>query len=297
MAVQNGSTCEEGSGLDVRNIVESIAEGSRYMELTVYDSAVGSNRVFRLFTDDGTRILKIYGSPAHQRREFHALQALGGLSGMPVLLDRRDEAESAWALFADSGKWNLGSLPENEGLARRAGQLLHDVHNSGAQVSNLARGIDADWVATDFFSALRRLERYRGRLRLPGDLFERARSVAAPSASAPKVSHARISPERIVVDDGGTVTLIGWEWATLAPPEWDLSRAVWLIGSRIGERAASAFQEGYGLTLDAERLERWTVYHSTMALLFRADDSLTSGSGAGLDYLIAELHRSIAAAS
>ncbi len=151
--------------------------------------------------------------------------------------------------------------------------------------------------ATDFFSTQRRLERYCGKLRLPGDLFERARSVAAPPASEPKVSHARISAERVVVDDGGTVTLIGWKWATLAPPEWDLSRAVWLIGSRIGERAASAFQAGYGRTLDSEQLERWTVYHTTMALLFRADDSLTSGSGASLDYLIAEFHRSIAAAS
>jgi aminoglycoside phosphotransferase (APT) family kinase protein len=216
---------------------------------------------------------------------------------MPNLLDRRDDPESAWALFADSGKWNLGSLPENEGLAQRAGEILRSVHESGAEVSNLTRGIDADWVATDFTSALRRLQRYRGKLRLPGDLFVRARSVAPPPATEPKVSHAHLSAERVVVDDGGAVTLIGWEWATLAPPEWDLSRAAWLIGTRVGERAAIAFQEGYGRTLVPAELERWTVYHTAMLLLFRADDSLRSGSGADLDYLISELHRSVAAAA
>jgi hypothetical protein len=282
-AVQNESyETERAPGVDVQTIIDNVAAGSRFQELTLGQSAQGSNRVFRLFTDDGTRILKIYGSPAHQRREFHALQALGGLEGMPNLLDRRDDPESAWALFADSGKWNLGSLPENEGLAQRAGEILRSVHESGAEVSNLTRGIDADWVATDFTSALRRLQRYRGKLRLPGDLFVRARSVAPPPATEPKVSHAHLSAERVVVDDGGAVTLIGWEW---------------VIGTRVGERAAIAFQEGYGRTLVQTELERWTVYHTAMLLLFRADDSLRSGSGADLDYLISELHRSVAAAA
>ena len=43
-------------------------------------------------------------------------------------------------------------------------------------------------------------------------------------------------------------------------------------------------------------LERWTVYHSAMLLLFRADDSSKSGTGSDLDYLITEFHRSVASA-
>jgi hypothetical protein len=90
--------------------------------------------VFRLYTDDGTRILQVYGSPAYQRHEFRALQGLGGISGVPVLLDRFEDENITWALFADAGKWNLGSLLENEGLARRAGEILQVIHNSGAKV-------------------------------------------------------------------------------------------------------------------------------------------------------------------
>jgi hypothetical protein len=71
---------------------------------------------------------------------------------------------------------------------------------------------------------------------------------------------------------------------------------VWALGTRVGDRAASAFQEGYGRELTRGELERWTVYHIAMLLLFRADDSLRSGSSADLDYLISEFHRSAAGA-
>ena len=284
------------ANLDVRSIAESQAQGGRFQELTLGKATSGRSRVFRLFTPEGTRVLKIYGSPALQRRESHALQALGGLEGLPVPLNREDDLETPWVLFADAGKWNLSSLPENAALTRRAGEILRNVHESGAKVSNLARGIDADWIATDFYSALRRLQRYRGRLRLPAEIFARANTVPPPAASEPLVSHARSAPKRFLVDDGGAVTLVGWEWATLAPPKWDLTRLTWLIGSQVGDRAAAAFQEGYGRTLSTPELERWTVYHSAMLLLFRADDSSTSGTSADLEYLISEFHRSVAAA-
>ena len=282
--------------MDVRSIAESLAQGGRFQELTLGKTGSGRSRVFRLFTPTGTRILKVYGSPALQRRESHALAALGGMDGLPTLLDRRDDLEMPWVLFADAGNWNIGSLPENTGLAHRAGEILRSVHESGAKISNLQRGIDADWVETDFYSALRRLERYRGRFRLPAELFARANAVPPPPASEPLVSHSRGEPKRLLVNDTGNVTLIDWEWATLAPPEWDLSRLVWLIGSQVGERAALSFQEGYGRELSRPELERWTVYHSAMLLQFRAEDSSRSGTGADLEYLIAEFHRSVAAA-
>ena len=286
------AAAEKGTcAVNARSIAESVAGGGRFQELTLGEAG-GGNRVFRLFAPDGTRILKIYESHGHQRREFHALQALGAVDGTPALIDRYEDETTTWAMFADAGKWNLGSLPENEGLARRAGAI----HDSGAKVSNLARGIDADMIATDFYSAIRRLQRYRGRLRLPADLFARASAIPPPPATEPKVCHAKVAPRRFVVDDGGSVTLIGWEWATLAPLEWDLTRAVWLLSTRVGDRAAEAFQEGYGRALRRGEVERWTVYHIAMELLFKADDSLRSGSGADLDYLISKFHRSVAGA-
>ena len=155
------AAAEKGTcAVNARSIAESVAGGGRFQELTLGEAG-GGNRVFRLFAPDGTRILKIYESHGHQRREFHALQALGAVDGTPALIDRYEDETTTWAMFADAGKWNLGSLPENEGLARRAGAI----HDSGAKVSNLARGIDADMIATDFYSAIRRLQRYRGRLR------------------------------------------------------------------------------------------------------------------------------------
>lgn len=282
--------------MDVRSIAEELANGGRFQELTLGEATSGRSRVFRLFTPEGTRVLKIYGSAALQRRESRALQALGGVDGIPTPLARDDDTDHPWVLFADAGKWNLGSLPENGNLAFRAGEILRGVHDSKAEISNLARGIDADWVATDFYSALRRLQRYRGRLRLPAEIFARASAVPPPPASEPMVSHARAAPKRFVVDDGGAVTLLAWEWATLAPPEWDLSRVVWMLATRVGDRSAEAFQKGYGRELTRAELERWTVYHSAMLLLFRADDSTKSGTGADLDYLISEFHRSVAAA-
>jgi aminoglycoside phosphotransferase (APT) family kinase protein len=282
--------------LDVRTIADELANGGRFQELTLGEATSGRNRVFRLFTPEGTRVLKVYGSPALQRRESHALQALGGVDGLPTPLDRKDDSDHPWVLFTDAGKWNLGSLPENTNLAFRAGEILRGVHDSKAQISNLVRGIDAEWVATDFYSVLRRLQRYRGRLRLPAEIFARASAVPPPPATEPMVSHARAAPKRFVVDDDGAVTLISWEWATLAPPEWDLSRVAWMLGTRVGDRSAEAFQKGYGRGLTGAELERWTVYHSAMLLLFRADDSSKSGTGADLDYLISEFHRSVAAA-
>ena len=38
--------------------------------------SVGSNRVFRIWGEERSRILKVYGTPTRERRERHALDAL-----------------------------------------------------------------------------------------------------------------------------------------------------------------------------------------------------------------------------
>lgn len=279
--------------METHQLIERLAKGNRFQELTSGERAMSANRIFRIWGDP-SRIVKVYGTPARERRERHALTALRGLSGIPSVIDRGSEGDRHWAIFADAGRWNLGTLPENPGMARRAGEILRRVHDLEPDpMSNLARGIDQEWVAVDFISTFRRLDRYRGRLNIPADLLEAARAVRPPFASAPRSSHTNPSPEHFLVADGGDITLINWEWATLAPPEWDLSKAAWLLGLRSGPTAAAALIEGYGKPIDAVQLDRWTVYHAGMTLGHEADNRFSARFD-DLRYLVEELQRAVA---
>lgn len=277
-------------------VAERLARGGRIQQLSRGDRALGANQVYRLWIDTGSQILKTYGTAARARRERHALESLGELDGTPTLIDRGADGEVHWALFADAGRWNLGALPENPGHARKAGQILRSLHESSPDaMSNLARGIDQDWVAVDFVSTFRRIERYRGRIGLSAEAVQRARQIRPPFASEPRSSHTNANPENFLVDDDGNVTLINWEWATLAPPEWDLSKAVWLLGLKAGPIAADALQDGYGRRFEPEQLDRWTVYHAGMMLVFEAENTIRTGGG-NFEFLAAELKRATSGA-
>ena len=84
--------------------------------------------------------------------------------------------------------------------------------------------------------------------------------------------------------------LIDWEWATMAPPEWDVSLASWQIANLLGAEAAEAFLDGYGTSVETERLQSWIAYHSAMIMLDAAE---TRG---GRLYDLAPLVRSMAEA-
>jgi len=278
-------------------LAERLGDGGRIEDLSGSSKGLGVNRVFRLWSDNGSRILKIYGTPARERRERHALEALEGLDGLPSILDRGSDGDLVWALFDDGGRWNLALLPENPGLARSAGAIMRAVHESAPNpMSNLARGIDQEWVAVDFVSTFRRLERFRRRVGIGADLLQAAREVRPPFASAPRAAHTDPKPANFLIDDDGNVTLINWEWATLAPPEWDLSKAAWQIGLRAGPAAAEALQEGYGKTLESVQLDRWIVYHAGMTLVFEAEQHVSTGSAESYSDLVEELQRAVAGA-
>ncbi len=278
-------------------VAQKLAEGDRIHELTGTERGQSANRIYRIWVGDNTRIAKIYGTPARERRESHALEALGSLAGTPKLVDRGLEGETHWAIFEDAGRWNLGTLPENPGLARKAGAILRSVHETPSEkVSNLSRGMDQEWVAVDFLSTLRRLERYRGRLHISGELLANAREVRPPFASDPRTAHTNPVPDNYVVDDSGNITLIAWEWATVAPVEWDLSKATWLLGLNAGPLASAAFQEGYGRTLDQYQLDRWIVYHSAMTLVFRVERAMDAAIGTH-DLYLSEFRRAVAAST
>lgn len=280
--------------MDPAEIAQQFAQGGGYAELTSPGGAAGANRVFRIWYGGESRVLKVYGAQSRRRREERALEMLGGLPGLPVVLDRGVDGDLHWVLFRDAGQWSLGALPENQGLAQSAGRILVALHRfEGEAFSNLARGIDQEWVTVDFLSTYRRLERYRGRLNISQKLLAAARAVRPPFASEPRVAHTNPAPNNFVVDASGNVTLIGWEWATMAPPEWDLSRASWLLNLRSGLATARALEEGYGTRLAPAQLDRWTVYHVGMMLVYETENRL-AGRLDDLRDLVAELQRAVA---
>ncbi len=285
--------------MDAYELATRLAVGGRVQDLTGPNRRVGANHLYRIWTDgDGSRILKVYGTPARERRERHALDALSSIDGIPRIIDRGIVEGTVWATFADAGRWNLATLPENSGLAQKAGEILRTVHDSAPNpLSNLSRGIDQEWVTIDFASTMRRLLRYRGKLGVPLDLIEAASNVTPPFASEPRAAHTDPGPRNFLVDDDGNVTLINWEWATLAPPEWDLSKAIWLVGRSSGPQAAEALQRGYGKSMDPAQLDRWVVYHAAMNLVYEAEQQLSGVSKEPYQDLVAELQRAVAGAT
>ena len=282
-----------GVTIDAYAIAERVAAGNRFQDLTRPTKALAKNHHFRIWRDNASVLLKIYGTPARERRETHALAALSGIPGIPVKLDGVGTEEESWALFEDPGQWSLGSLPDNPDAARRCGELLRSVHGSDpTKVSNLSRGIDATWVDVDHASTMRRLARYRGRVGIDAELYADIAAVPPPRASEPLPAHTDPTPEHFIVDDD-SVTLVDWEWATLAPPEWDLSKATWLLSQLTGAAVTEALQEGYGRKLQGIQLNRWIVYHAAMHLVYEAEQRMTERSAESDAVIVEQLRRAV----
>jgi aminoglycoside phosphotransferase (APT) family kinase protein len=287
-----------GGIIDAYGIAARIAAGDRFQDLTRPTKSLATNSHFRIWRDDGSVLLKVYGTPARERRESHALAALSGRQGIPVKLDGVSTEDEAWALFKDPGQWSLGSLPESAETAQRAGELLESVHTSDpSKLSNLARGIDAEWVDVDHASTMRRLARYRRRVGIDAELYSDIAAVPPPEASSPLPAHTDPTPEHFVVDDDGNITLVDWEWATLAPPEWDLSKAVWLLNTQAGATAAQALQQGYRRMLGKIQLNRWIVYHAAMHLVYEAEQHMSDHGADAYASTVAELSEAAALAN
>lgn len=253
--------------MEFEELVRTIAP-----DATFKDISSGSNKVFRLLQETGdTSILKVYTGTSRERRERHALDALAGVLGVPSILDRGTLDGRHWIRMTDGGTWDLASLPRNLDIVRSAGRVLRGVHESTGKLSNLANSIDDANIDAHYMSTLDRLERYRRRLTFAPEMLNAARAAGAPHASSPRPAHTRPTPEQFVVTEGGQVTLIDWEWATMAPPEWDVSLASWQLANLLGDQAAAAFVEGYGAAVSAARLRPWIAYHAAMIMLDAAE--------------------------
>ncbi|MFZ0626637.1 MAG: aminoglycoside phosphotransferase family protein [Acidimicrobiia bacterium] len=272
--------------MDAKELVAKHHPNGLVRELTS-----GANKVFRVINGDQSSIVKVYPVTSRERRERHALEALAAVPGVPRIVGHDTEGEMAWLEMNDAGHWNLASLPKNLEAVEASGAALKGVHSSKAEITNLAAGIDADYVLSHYRSTIERLGRYRRRFGMDQAVLDRALQLEPPLATAPVPSHTKPVLSKFVVDEDGAVTIVDWEWATLAPPEWDLTLAVWRLAARIGEDAAAAFRSGYGAELPESRYRPWVAYHSAMMMLEAAE--VREGRLGDLSYLVDDLSSAV----
>lgn len=254
--------------MDALTLVGRIAPRASVREVTRVDGGP-KNRVFRLLEEGGRHsVVKIYATPGRERRERHALEALEGIDGVPHLIDRGVTPDgTAWVQVTDGGGWTLRSMTRNLDVITRAGRVLRGVHECTRPITNLEGGLDGEYIGTHYGSTIQRLERYRRKLGIPPEVLEAAAEAPPPVSSKPVTSHTHPTPDKFLVSDEGEVMLVDWEWATLAPPEWDVSLATWTLARLHDADASEAFLDGYGHELTRARLESWTAYHAATKLL------------------------------
>jgi aminoglycoside phosphotransferase (APT) family kinase protein len=261
-------------------------------EATVRELSAGSNRVFRVVNQDGSSfIVKVYPVASRERRDRRALESLLGVRGVPTIIDSGLDGEIAWITMSDAGHWNLASLPKNLTTIEAAGSILRGVHDTDAEITNLATSIDDEYVKSHYHSTISRLGRFRRRFELEQRVLDAALEMTPPTASKSVTAHTRPTPEKFVLDENGQVTLVDWEWATLAPPEWDLTLAVWRFAAILGEDAAAAFRRGYGADLAESYYRPWVAYHAATMMLDAAE--IREGRLGDLSYLVTDLTEAV----
>jgi len=266
--------------MDAKELVTTL-----HPNATVRELGAGANKVFRVLEgDEGSSIVKVYPVASRERRERHALEALASTASVPRILGNGTSGDMAWMRMTDGGRWNLANLPKNLEVVELAGQALRGIHSSSGKITNLAAGIDAEYVLIHYRSTIERLGRYRRRFGMEQVVLDKALELEPPLATAPASAHTRPVLTKFVVNDDSEVTIVDWEWATLAPPEWDLTLAVWQFAGRIGEDAAAAFRSGYGAELPESRYRPWVAYHAAMMMLEAAE--VREGRLGDLQYLV-----------
>ena len=273
--------------MNPRELVQTLYPNERVREL-----AAGANSVFRVTQNEtDSSIVKVYPVASREKRERHALQALAGIDGVPRVLNNGIEGELAWLRMTDGGAWNLVNLPKNLKAIEGAGRTLRNLHVAKAEITNLTVGIDAEYVRNHFSSTIQRLGRFRRKFGMDQRVLDAALEMDPPLATSPVPIHTKPMPSKFVVNDEGDVTLVDWEWATLGPPEWDLTIAVWQFATKFGEDAAAAFRSGYAADLPESRYRSWVAYHAAMMMLDAAE--VREGRLGDLSYLVDDLRGAV----
>lgn len=273
--------------MNPKELAETSNPGSTIREL-----AAGSNHVFRVIAENGsTSIMKVFPVASRERRERRALESLSGVAGVPAIIESGISGDLAWITMNDAGQWNLANLPKNLAAIEAAGQVLRGVHDAAAEITNLVTSIDEEYMKSHYQSTITRLGRFRRRFELDQRVLDAALEMTPQVASKSVTAHTRPTPNKFVVSEAGAVTLVDWEWATLAPPEWDVTLAVWRFAALVGEDAAAAFRSGYGAELAESSYRPWVAYHSATMMLDAAE--VREGRLGDLSYLVDDLTEAV----
>jgi aminoglycoside phosphotransferase len=272
--------------MEARELVTKLHPDALVRELSS-----GANKVFRVIEGEQSTIVKVYPVASRERRERHALEALADLPTVPKIIEHGTHDEMAWLQMNDAGHWNLANLPKNLDTMEAAGAALRGIHDSNADITNLAAGIDADYVLSHYRSTIERLGRYRRRFGMDQAVLDRALLLEPPIATDPVPAHTKPTLSKFVIDESGAITIVDWEWATKAPKQWDQSLATWRIAARIGEDAAAAFRKGYGADMPESSYRPWVAYHPAMMMLEAAE--LREGKLGDLSYLVDDLTEAV----
>lgn len=259
---------------------------------TVRELGAGANRVFRVSRSDGSSVIvKVYPVSSRERRERRALESLVGVPGIPSIINTGIDGEIAWITMTDAGQWNLATLPKNLTAVEAAGAVLRGVHTASAEITNLATSIDEAYVSSHYHSTISRLGRFRRRFELEQRVLDAALEMTPPHASESVIAHTRPTPGKFAINANNQISLVDWEWATMAPPEWDLTLAVWRFAALLGEDAAAAFRSGYGADLAESSYRPWVAYHSATMMLDAAETR--EGRLGDLSYLVDDLTEAV----
>jgi aminoglycoside phosphotransferase len=272
--------------MDARELVTKLHPDGLVRELSS-----GANKVFRVIDAEKSTIVKVYPVTSRERRERHALEALAAIPSVPRIINHGTEGEMAWLEMNDGGHWNLANLPKNLDSIEACGAALRDIHSSNADITNLAAGIDSDYVLSHYRSTIERLGRYRRRFGMDQTVLDKALELEPPMATDPVPAHTKPTLSKFIINEEGTITIVDWEWATRAPREWDVTLAVWRLASRIGEDASAAFRNGYGAELPESQYRPWVAYHSAMMMLEAAE--VREGRLGDLGYLVDDLTEAV----
>ena len=199
--------------MDARELVTKLHPDGLVRELSS-----GANKVFRVIDAERSTIVKVYPVTSRERRERHALEALAAIPSVPRIINHGTEGEMAWLEMNDGGHWNLANLPKNLDSIEASGAALRDIHTSNADITNLAAGIDSDYVLSHYRSTIERLGRYRRRFGMDQVVLDKALELEPPMATAPVPAHTKPTLSKFIINEEGTITIVDWEWATRAPP-------------------------------------------------------------------------------
>ena len=184
---------------------------------TIREMSSGANKVFRVLeSENQSSIVKVYPVASRERRERHALEALVAAPSVPRIINHGLEGEMAWLKTTDGGHWNMANLPKNLDAVEASGVASRGIDTSGAEITNLAAGIDSDYVLSHYRSTVERLGRYRRRFGMEQVVLDKALELEPPLATAPVPAHTKPVLSKFVLDEEGNVTIVDWEWATLA---------------------------------------------------------------------------------